>query len=241
MAVYFSGTNTGQFYQAGKVYSNGNGSYVANADGSFTNLNTGRTAVGSSQSDKVTFVVTSSLGASGSGAGQSSASTGGKAAASAAGPGKAVVVSPNAPVVGVPTAGPGVPAVKTSGGTVLGGGFLTPVAGQGPKQVTRLYFDGIPVPIDLRTSDGGDAEQRWGEWGGGIAGIGVMLQDTIGQTEGWKELVKGSDAALDWLRSYNNQKQELRAWEANPTLRLETWEADWDKRRDTFDLSGPGL
>lgn len=44
----FSGTSTGNSYTAGQVYSNGNGTYRANPDGSFTNTNTGRTIPGSS-------------------------------------------------------------------------------------------------------------------------------------------------------------------------------------------------
>lgn len=52
--TWFTGTSTGQRYNVGQVYQSANGDLKrANADGSFTNLRTGRTNVGSSQSDRV--------------------------------------------------------------------------------------------------------------------------------------------------------------------------------------------
>lgn len=48
MAVYFSGVNTGRNYEVGQTYRMGNDTYVAQPDGSFTNQQTGRNFVGSS-------------------------------------------------------------------------------------------------------------------------------------------------------------------------------------------------
>lgn len=48
MALYFSGVNTGRDYEVGQTYRMGGDTYVAQADGSFTNQQTGRSFAGSS-------------------------------------------------------------------------------------------------------------------------------------------------------------------------------------------------
>lgn len=180
MAVAFTGTKTGNAYVAGKVYSNGNGSYRANLDGSFTRLSNGGSVVGSSQSASAAFSTTSGkfLGfgqagreaavayvlGGGGGAGVPRVSAGGSGK-SLAGPGKAGVlanaVSPN-------TSGPGVPAVvaRPASGGFLGGGFLDmrrdAVMGV-PKKVTRVYINGVEIPRNPKTSDIGDLEDAYGE------------------------------------------------------------------------------
>lgn len=51
MALYFQGTATKNNYQVGQTYSTANGPVVAQKDGSFKNLNTGKVSAGSSGKD----------------------------------------------------------------------------------------------------------------------------------------------------------------------------------------------
>lgn len=88
--AWFTGTSTGDRYTVGQTYSNGNGSYVANADGSFTNVKSGRTDVGSSRDPRVTFGGYSSLSSGSTGPGVSAVHSGGGASA---GPGAAKTAS----------------------------------------------------------------------------------------------------------------------------------------------------
>lgn len=180
MTIYFSGTDTGQFYQAGRVYENGNGQYRANGDGSFTNLGSGRTAVGSRDSDTAVFINTNTgMGSSsGSGAGQPRASSGG-GSGGGAGPGNAGAVIGSGQSTGAGAGNPGaVSKPAANGGGVASAGFLSMLrmdAVTGFK-TTTIYVDGKPAP-KANWSDGGDGEDRWGEWGGALYGLGVMVAD----------------------------------------------------------------
>lgn len=176
MAVAFTGTKTGNAYVAGKVYSNGNGSYRANLDGSFTRLSNGGSVVGSSQSASAAFSTTSgkflgygqagrdaavayALGSGGSGAGARAVRTGSQ---SGAGPGRGAVVS--LPGGSATPAGTGVPLVKSSGGAFLGGGFFAAnPAGKGPSRITEGYYMGQKIYRDPGTSDVQDFTNIYGE------------------------------------------------------------------------------
>jgi hypothetical protein len=112
----------------------------------------------------------------GSGAGHRSVGVGGSS-----GPGASYVGEPGM------TKGPG------SGGSRLGAEPVGSGPGLGVITVgpafdweygkstrTPIQIGGSWVPIDEGFSDGGDFEQRWGEFGGSVAGLGVMAAD------GWK-------------------------------------------------------
>lgn len=242
MAVTFTGTNTGKVYVEGKTYSNGNGTYRANADGSFTNLNTGRTAVGSSQSDKVVFGTTS-LGSGGGGSKGTGAGTSGVKASgsgSGAGTGGVVVAGGKGPV----GTGPGVPSAVQPGGkgAFLGGGFLSgqPVAA-GPGKITDVWIGGFKMPQDRGTSDAGDIEQRYGEaeflspgwfinWGAqavnGVSGAAQVVAPLVGPK---------SDRTLSNIAAISDANSKA------AEKRVKDFDADWQSRRDGFDLSGSGL
>lgn len=168
MTAWFTGTSTGNTYNVGQNYRNADGSTSrANADGSFTNNNTGRTSVGSSQSTSV-LRGNSSLGTSnrgGSGPGVPSAGTG-----------------------VIRTAGPGVAGVAPGGVPVAAGAAVNPgVAGSGsgwwsvgtPSQLTQIVMGGRNVPMDTGMSDGETMEARWGDFGGSLGGLGVMFMDGL--------------------------------------------------------------
>jgi len=191
MAITFTGTNTGKTYVAGQTYSNGNGTYRANADGTFTRQSNGGKTVGSSQSSSTVWGTTST-GALGSGAaGRAAAivyesrslsgSGGGKRPASAGGVSGSGAGKPGAVGGGggAPGAGPGNPGAvaKPSVGSVLGGGFLSgqPEGGIVPPwttgnvlnpakvEATQIFEKGVARPRDPGTSDVGDVEQMYGE------------------------------------------------------------------------------
>lgn len=42
-----------------------------------------------------------------------------------------------------------------------------------------MAWSGEELNLDHTTSDGGEGEQRWGEWGGGIYGLGVAFNDIL--------------------------------------------------------------
>lgn len=92
------------------------------------------------------------------------------------------------------TTGPGAPGASTNGGgTGTGPGNPGAVAGrprtagsgtrlaiaEGGPETTPIFAGGSRVPADLGWSDGADFEDRWGEWGGALAGLGVMGADGL--------------------------------------------------------------
>lgn len=160
MAVTFTGTSTGKTYEVGKTYKNANGTTsTAQANGTFKNNSTGRVSVGSSQDPRVTW------GSTGGGASSSGPSSKGGAASASkggTGPGKPGVVSGS----GYAGVGPG----------VANAGALSP-ARAGLPVTTQIWIGGQKAVHDTGWSDGADGEDRWGEWGGGMYGLGVMAAD----------------------------------------------------------------
>lgn len=153
--VAFTGASTGSVYKVGQSYSSAGRTYTAQADGSFKTTNrdgTVRSVSGSSQSETATFYHSASL-----------ASGGGGSAKSGAGKGAAAAAAVKAAAKSVPYTGNG-PGALPSGSVTM------------PK-TTQLFWDGVPLPMARGISDGGDFEQRWGEFGGGIGGLGVMAAD----------------------------------------------------------------
>lgn len=163
----FTGTSTGSTYKVGQEFSTSRGTVVAQADGTFRNKNTGQVSQGSSHqvAEARTLIGKSRQGDSpsgegfggkqsvrvtfGSGPGAGSAGTRGSAMAPIKGPGAAKVASQ--------------------------AGFFSGVASNIETQL--LYWGGKRLNTRKDISDGGDFEQRWGEWGGAIAGLGVMGSD----------------------------------------------------------------
>jgi len=250
MVVAFTGTSTGKVYVAGQKYSNGNGTYTAQADGTFKNDKTGRSTVGSSQSDKVSFF---NIGGGG-GVSSGSKSTGSAGSAKGAGAGSSVVVVAGGK--GAPGVGPGVPAVVKPGGSgaLLGGGFLSTMSkasGIQPawtkgvvlpandSKVTQLFVNGVAVPRNPGTSDVQDVNAVYGEgddpWSPGfLPSWGVALENynyAASQTWAWQQ--------VEGFRASNMAANARAAAEAKQ--RVEDFDADWQKRRDGFDLSGSGL
>lgn len=161
MAVTFTGTHTNKTYVAGQSYVTGGGRVkVANSDGTFTDVKTGRSTEGSSKDPTVTWGSTGTNSGSGSGAGTGSVTTGPKAGDGAGG-GKVVVIG-----TGKPGAGPGNPGAvvtKATGTGALAGQMLRmPVPAQ-PKKVTHVFIDGVTLPRNPLTSDAEDIETAYGE------------------------------------------------------------------------------
>lgn len=185
--AWFTGTSTGKTYEVGKQYVSAGDVYTANANGTFTNERSGRTNVGSSQSPTALFGGYQSLssplpglwsndpdwrGSGGSGPGNAGASS----APGYAGRGPGVSGSAG----DVVSSGPGSPVVrKASAGSFLtiAGGNLA--MGSKLNKTTRLAWSGDELNLDRTTSDGGEGEQRWGEWGGALYGLGVMFNDGL--------------------------------------------------------------
>lgn len=166
--VAFTGTNTGRVYEVNKVYSNGNGSYIANSDGSFTNVKTNRVAEGSSRSATATFYVSQAAGPSLSSGG----SSGGRSVTARSG------VSASKPAsVG---SGPGVSAVEghPGGFSRLGHAYTFGKNDDGTFNASQLRFEVQPnvfldttaiwiggkmTPIDPTSSDVQDYQSRYGD------------------------------------------------------------------------------
>lgn len=128
-------------------------------------------------------------------------------------------------VGGAPTAGPGVVRVGAPVGSGPGLGVITvgdwwtegplmPEGGEfkvGDSNRTPISIGGNYLRVDPGTSDGGDFEQRWGEFGGSVAGLFVMGKDLFHTT-----LRAGADqlgphvgramlAVDDWWTANNSQ------------------------------------
>lgn len=149
--TWFTGTSTGDRYTVGQVYSNASGSYRANPDGSFTNVKTGRTDVGSSQDPRTVWGGSSIVSGGrdgGAGPGSAAVVAGGRSAVTS-GPGSGITVSGGA---GDPGSGPGA--------FVFGDITLEPKM---KKTHTQLVIGGGSVAHDPGWSDAGEVEERWGE------------------------------------------------------------------------------
>ena len=167
----FKGTSTDREYTVGQSYSMGGQSWTAQSDGSFSNSKTGQSLVGSSQEmadDKYRDKSDTAYILGEIKAGRMEYIPPARDATTGPGSSAAVMGSGN------PGSGPGVSTVVTrrasSGAISLGGAFA-------PEKVTDLYAGGNRLAIDRKTSDGADWEDRWGEWGGALAGLGVMFND----------------------------------------------------------------
>lgn len=183
--VTFKGVSTGREYETGRVYTTGNGyAYLANRDGSFTNMNTGVVLGGSSGRGN-------DMGFAGYDErfGGDRGERGGDEPRGADGSGRRVSVGAGADLVSVPgsgvTVGPGAPMVELAfkpGGVPVtrdgekasvvttGPGARIAVGGVGSKltlgdyaPVTPIMIDGVKVIHDKGWSDAGEAEERWGE------------------------------------------------------------------------------
>lgn len=168
MAVTFTGTNTGKTYVEGQSYVSAGRVYTAQSDGTFKTTNSNgqtRSTVGSSQDPRVTFGSTGggSAASGGGGGRQQPVSAGG-----GTGPGRPGVVSGG----GYPGAGPGA-------GPLAAGPVRQTAARAGMPVTTQIWIGGQKAAMDPGWSDGGDGEQRWGEWGGSLYGLGVMGADGV--------------------------------------------------------------
>lgn len=165
----FTGTSTGKVYEVGKLYQSAGDVYRANEDMSFTNLRTGRTNVGSSQSEDVTFwrgpasltagpgndVVESRQGESPSGgAGPGSARVGAVVSAHGGG-GSGVGASAQVSFQRGQSLG------QITGGGGPGAGVTA--AGQVAVKIDPLYLSGFRIEQDPNTSNAEAFENRFGD------------------------------------------------------------------------------
>lgn len=195
---WFAGTSTGRQYTVGATYSMGGQTYTANRDGSFTSQQTGRTLVGSSQSPNVAR----SGGTSIAGDDVRAAAERGLAQELARRNGVAVTAGPGARLVASrPGAGPGpVPNAAPSQNAGVGPGAPGAIRAQNvaearrrasefsnltlsdlpprkfPKSEQQMYIGTYALP-HVNVSDGGVAEERYGDFGGAIWGMGVLAVD----------------------------------------------------------------
>lgn len=170
----FTGTSTGSTYNVGQQYSTSRGVVEAQADGTFKNVSTGQKSAGSSEAVRVAETFRS-YGSSDSGA--SDGYSGGKQSVK--------VQFSGGPAHG--GSGSGAGQVQSAGGrsTVQRGAGAPVVASQAgffsgfgdDFKTTALYWGGGKLNLNFSNSDGGDFEDRWGEWGGALAGLGVMAAD----------------------------------------------------------------
>lgn len=167
----FTGTSTGTKYSVGEKYSTSNGVVQAQADGTFKNLETGKVSKGSSEQvgEALYFA---SLGGSDSGSHQSEYGySGGKQTVKVG-----IDFGPSGSgMSGTPDAAAHAHKGSAAGLVASEAGFFT---GAGEEIETQaLFWNGQKLNTRPDISDGGDFEQRWGEWGGAIAGLGVMGSD----------------------------------------------------------------
>lgn len=159
MAKSFQGTSTGRTYEAGRLYSNGNGTFRAEADGSFTNVKSGKSLEGS----RAAVAAAEARAERGDYSGYVQH-----------------LVRPGVgPGVGVNSNGVAMPSgVSTgSGNAAVASSTAAISSDDGPAKTTPLFFGGLRLGHDPSTSDGGDYEDRWGEVGGAVMGLGVMVKD----------------------------------------------------------------
>lgn len=165
----FTGTSTGTKYEVGKGYSTANGTVYAQADGSFYNPNTGKSSAGSREAVAEAMLYKAHTG--GNNETVSDGSHGGKqtvrVAFSGGGSGAHQAATPGA--TREPQRGPGNPVVTSHGG------FFSGVMEDLETQL--MVWDGRVMNTRKDISDGGDGEQRWGEWGGALYGLAVMAAD----------------------------------------------------------------
>lgn len=168
MVQRFTGTSTGNVYRAGQNYSMGGNVYRANSDGSFTNLRSGHTAVGSSQAIAAQQAWNDDGFFWGKGVGSHGDSWFGSSdtGAGGAGPGEARVTT------GSPAA---------SGGGASSHGTFTVTGNPAQAEVTQLIMGGQNMPVDPGMSDMQDVENRYGdsEIISTAAGLSILTMDAL--------------------------------------------------------------
>lgn len=187
--VWFTGTSTGNKYTVGAIYQRSGEKYRANVDGSFTKLSTGKVSVGSSQSKKVQWGGFSSSPARSS-SGRPSPTHGVGAA----------VVGASSPSVGVGAVGSrSLPAIVDGVMVTIPVTSIDPAEGLavelGKSTRTPIQIGGGFVTLDSGVSDGGDFEQRYGEFGGSVAGLFVAGADA------WSHITRSPQAEGDIVRA----------------------------------------
>jgi len=198
MGIFFQGVNTrlkdGRRYQVGKRYERNGDTFRANRDGSFTNERTGITFAGSSRSSKVKWFSDERRkskrvrGPMTGGEGiPLNARTMGPAALVGGGSGPASPGVVRGPAQPSRAGGAGPATAVTVTQSTSGGSLAFPV----PR--TDLHVGSLKVG-QAPVSEGGDAEDRWGEVGGAVVGLGVMAADlTVWAGEGLQQI--GQQAA----------------------------------------------
>jgi len=174
MVVSFKGTSTEKSYTAGSKYTTGDGRTLqANSDGSFTNVKTGQVSKGSSdyvrEAEQTSKTASDSASKSRDGAyanGYLQKQGGGGGGGYGTGAGTGYVAGNS----GLKVTGPGA-------AQQVGGGMFEPYDPDQTIKTTKLFWGGLALNLNRGISDGGDFEDRWGEWGGAIAGLAVMGAD----------------------------------------------------------------
>lgn len=160
----FTGTATGNNINVGQAYATSRGTVVAQSDGTFRNVATGQVSRGSSEA----VAEATTFRGGGSDGGAQTGYVGGKQTVKVgfAGPGTSGAATGGK---AQPQSGPGAAKVASTGA------FFSNVTKNIETQL--LYWGGKQMNTRKDISDGGDFEQRWGEWGGAIAGLAVMGAD----------------------------------------------------------------
>lgn len=223
--MWFTGTSTGNRYNVGQSYSMAGDVYTARADGTFQNERTGRATVGSSRE-----VAAAGLsGLTGGGPGNSRVATAPVASQQVR---QAVARQGESPSSAAVKA---VPNGAQSGGASanLAGARAADVAEararreqysnlrladlpprKFPKSEQQLYLGTYAVP-HINVSDGGVAEERYGDLGGAIWGVGVLGADGVvvasdmivrgAQAAGWNPV----QGAVDFAGYLDTRKEAL--------------------------------
>lgn len=111
------------------------------------------------------------------------------------------------------TSGAGGSGVVVGDVKAAGGGAGKP-AKEGDLETTRIVINGYDLPLMRNTSDGGDGEDRWGDVGGSIYGLGVMVGD------GWSVM-------SDFAQRHSRRGDEILKQQKPPKAddRLDLWGA----------------
>lgn len=237
MAQAFTGTATGNVYVAGRIYERGGDQYRANSDGTFTNMRTGRSSVGSSvqveaaDRERVRREVEAIMQA---------ALRGYEAGKATSGPG--VVQTGGARSGGAGSHGAGAPVGGGPGNTGVklvssSGAFGNVLTIPGPYEVklqesnrTPIMIGGQFITMDAGFSDAGDFEERYGDSEILSTGYGLVLLAADARAH------FGAQAARD-----ETEARRLRAQLKLPGTELANPYPDaWPPPpSDVFVLSGP--
>lgn len=119
------------------------------------------------------------------------------------------------------TSGPGGSGVVAGSVAASGGGAGKP-GKDGDLKTTRIVINGYDLPLMRNTSDGGDGEDRWGDVGGSIYGLGVMLGDgwSVGSGYVRDQSAKGQKLIDERARL---PKQQETMWDVFAPAVAERW------------------